>query len=207
MNPLFLTTAFLSAILSLTPALAEDHEDVDEGLDRRTNVEIAIFLEKHFPEALDDINDAAGAGDEEAEHELWHMARELTGEYYLLFEDLGPEAAEALISIHRNELIANRITGELHDGDEEDEALHQELEEAIANHLEGILDLERMKLERELTELEERAEELEERELELDELEQNREEAIREQIEERLRDEEHEEHEEDEEDEEDEDLE
>ena len=170
---------------------------MDEDLDRRTNAEIAIFLEEHFPEALDDINDASEAEDEETEHERWHMARELTGEFFLLFEDIGREAAEAFISIHRNELIADRIVGELHDGEEE-EALHLELEEAIANHLEGILDLERMKLAREMEEIEERVQELEERERELEEVEQNREEAIREQIEDLLR-EEHEEHEEHEE--------
>ena len=94
------------------------------------------------------------------------------------------------MSIHRNELIADRIAGELRDGEEkEDEALHLELKEVIANHLEGILDLERMKLACELAELGEREQELEERERELEELDQNREEAIREQIEGRLREE------------------
>ena len=193
--PIIITSAFfISAIL---PSLGEGHREVDEDLDRRTNAEIAIFLEEHFPEALDDINDASETEDEEAEHERWHMARELTGEFFLLFEDIGREAAEAFISIHRNELIAERIVGELHDGEEkEEEALHLELEEAIANHLEGILDLERMKLAREMEEIEERVEELEERERELEELEQNREEAIREQVEDLLREEdkEHEEH-------------
>ena len=189
-----ITSAFL--IFAILPSFGEGHHEVDEDLDRRTNAEIAVFLEEHFPEALDDINDASEAEDEEFEHELWQTARELVGEFYLLFEDIGREAAEAFISIHRNELIADRIVGELHDGEEEEEeALLLELEEAIANHLEGILDLERMKLERELTEIEERARELEEREQELEELDQNREEAIREQMEDRLR-EEHEEHEE-----------
>ena len=94
------------------------------------------------------------------------------------------------MSIHRNELIADRIVGELRDGEEEgEEALHLELKEAIAKHLEGILDLERMKLACELAELEERERELEERERELDELDQNRDEAILEQIEGRLREE------------------
>ncbi len=190
--PTIITSAFL--ISAILPSLGEGHREVDEDLDRRTNAEIAIFLEEHFPEALDDINDASEAEDEEAEHERWYMARELTGEFFLLFEDIGREAAEAFISIHRNELIADRIVGELHDGEEEEEeeALHLELEEAIANHLEGILDLERMKLAREMEEIEERAEELEERERELEELEQNREEAIREQVEDLLK-EEHEE--------------
>jgi len=196
-----ITSAFLTS--AMLPAFGEDHAKVDEDLDRRTNAEIAVFLEEHFPEALDDINDASEAEDEEAEHELWQMARVLIGEFYLFWEDLGHEAAEAFIAIHRNELLADRITEDLHNGEEEEEALHQELEEVITNHLEGILDLERIKLERELTELEERTMELEERELELEELEQNREEAIREQIEERLG-REHEEDEEDGEDEEDE---
>ncbi|HAO95583.1 MAG TPA: hypothetical protein DCQ96_05950, partial [Verrucomicrobiales bacterium] len=189
-----ITSAFL--IFTILPSFGEGHHEVDEDLDRRTNAEIAVFLEEHCPEALDDINDASEAEDEEFEHELWQTAREVVGEFYILLEDIGREAAEAFISIHRNELIADRIVGELHDGEEEEEeALRLELEEAIANHLEGILDLERMKLERELTEIEERARELEEREQELEALDQNREEAIREQMEELLR-EEHEEHEE-----------
>ena len=198
MNPFPFLLASAFSLFLILPAPADDHEEIDEGLDRRTNAEIAIFLEEHFPEALDDINDASEAEDEEAERELWHMARELTGEYYLLFEDIGREAAEAFVSIHRHELIADRIGEELRDGGGEDEDLHQELEEAIGNHLEGILDLERMKLEREMTELEQRAEELEERERELDELDQTREEAIRQQIEDHLSDEEDEEEEEDE---------
>lgn len=194
--PAIITSAFL--ISAILPSFGEGHREEDGDLDRRTNAEIAIFLEEHFPEALDDINDASEAEDEEVEHERWQMARELAGEFYLLFEDIGREAAEAFISIHRNELIADRIVGELHDGEEEEEeALHLELEEAIANHLEGILDLERVKLARELAELEERAGELEELERELEELGQNREEIIREQIEDRLRGED-EEHEEDE---------
>ena len=183
-------------ISTILPLLAEDHGEVNEDLDRRTNAEIVVFLEEHFPEAVDDINDASEAEDEETEHELWQNARELVGEFYLLFEDIGQEAAEAFISIHRNDLVAERIIRELRDGEgDEEEDLQLELEEVIANHLEGILDLERMMLERELTELEERAEELEERELELEELDQNREEAIREQIEDRLREEDHEDHE------------
>ena len=183
-----ITSAFL--IFAILPSFGEGHHEVDEDLDRRTNAEIAVFLEEHFPEALDDINDASEAEDEEFEHELWQTTRELVGEFYLLFEDIGREAAEAFISIHRNELIADRIVGELHDGEgEEEEALRLELEEAIANHLEGILDLERMKLACELAELEERERELEERERELDELDQNRDEAILEQIEGRLREE------------------
>ena len=192
-----ITSAFY--ISTILPSLAEEHREVDEELDRRSNAEIAVFLEEHFPEALDDINDASEEEDEEFEHELWRNARELVGEFYLLFEDIGREAAEAFISIHRNDLIADRIVGELRNGEgEEEEALQLELEEVLSNHLEGILDLERMKLEQELTELEERAEELEERELELEELDQNREEEIRELIEDRLG-EEHEEHEEHEE--------
>ena len=185
---------FVGAIL---PSFADEHREVDDEIDQRTNAEIAVCLEKHFPEALDEINDASEDDNEDLEHELWHMARELVGEFYLLWEEISQEAAEAFMSIHRNELLADRIVEELHAGQEEgeEEALHQELEEVIANHLEGILDLERMHLERDLTELEERTEELEERERELDELDQNRAEAIREQIEDRLR-EEHEEHEE-----------
>ena len=179
-----ITSTFL--ILALLPSLGE----VDEDLDRRSNAEINVFLEEHFPEALDDINEASEAEDEEHEHELRQAARELVGEFYLLFEDIGREAAEAFMSIHRNELIADRIVGELRDGEEEgEEALHLELKEAIANHLEGILDLERMKLACELAELEERERELEERERELEELDQNRDEAILEQIEGRLREE------------------
>ena len=183
-----ITSAFL--IFAILPSFGAGHHEVDEDLDRRTNAEIAVFLEEHFPEALDDINDASEAEDEEFEHELWQTARELVGEFYLLFEDIGREAAEAFISIHRNELIADRIVGELRDGEEAgEEALHLELKEAIANHLEGILDLERMKLACELAELEERERELEERERELEELDQNRDEAILEQIEDRLREE------------------
>ena len=179
-----ITSTFL--IFALLPSLGE----VDEDLDRRSNAEIAVFLEEHFPEALDDINEASESEDEEYEHELRQAARELVGEFYLLFEDIGREAAEAFMSIHRNELIADRIVGELRDGEEEgEEALHLELKEAIAKHLEGILDLERMKLACELAELEERERELEERERELDELDQNRDEAILEQIEDRLREE------------------
>ena len=177
-----ITSTFL--ISTLLPSFGE----VDEDLDRRSNAEITVFLEEHFPEALDDINEASETEDEEYEHELRQAARELVGEFYLLFEDIGREAAEAFMSIHRNELIADRIVGELRDGEEEgEEALHLELKEAIANHLEGILDLERMKLACELAELEERERELEERERELDELDQNRDEAILEQIEDRLR--------------------
>ena len=179
-----ITSMFL--IFALLPSLGE----VDEDLDRRSNAEIAVFLEEHFPEALDDINEASESEDEEYEHELRQAARELVGEFYLLFEDIGREAAEAFMSIHRNELIADRIVRELRDGEEEgEEALHLELKEAIAKHLEGILDLERMKLACELAELEERERELEERERELDELDQNRDEAILEQIEGRLREE------------------
>ena len=98
----------------------------DEDLDRLSNAEIAVFFEEHFPEALDDINEASEAEDEEHEHELRQAARELVGEFYLLFEDIGREAAEAFMSIHRNELIADRIVGELRDGEEEgEEALHR----------------------------------------------------------------------------------
>ena len=176
----------LTLLLNL-PASGDDHgEEEDRHLNRRTNAEITSFLEKHVPEALERLRDATHEEDEEAEQEFWHDARHLVGEYFLIREDLGPGSAKAFLGMRRGELVADQLTEALHEGDGNREELEKELREAIAQHLEFHLELERIALNRDRAELEERVQEIEERERELEELATHHEEIVREELEERL---------------------
>jgi len=180
----------LTLLLNL-PASGDDHgEEEDRHLNRRTNAEITSFLEKHVPEALERLRDATHEEDEEAEQEFWHDARHLVGEYFLIREDLGPEAAKAFLGMRRGELVADQLTEALHEGDGNREELEKELHEAIAQHLEFHLELERVALNRDRAELEERVQEIEERARELEELATHHQEIAREELEDRLGDDE-----------------
>ena len=176
----------LTLLLNL-PASGDDHgEEEDRHLNRRTNSEISGFLKQNVPEFLDRLADASHEEDEEAEQEFWHDARHLVGEYFLIREDLGPEAAKAFLGMRRGELVADQLTEALHEGDGNREELEKELREAIAQHLEFHLELERIALNRDRAELEERVQEIEERERELEELATHHQEIAREELAERL---------------------
>ncbi len=179
--------ALLLALFLNLPAPGDDHgEEEDRHLNRRTNSEIAGFLEQHVPEFLDRLADASQEEDEEAEQEFWHDARHLVGEYFLIREDLGPGAAKAFLGMRRGELVADQLTEALHEGAGNREELEKELQKAIAQHLEFHLELERITLNRDRAELEERVQEIEERERELEELAIHHQEIVREELAERL---------------------
>ena len=179
--------ALLLALFLNLPAFGDDHgEEEDQHLNRRTNSEISGFLEQHVPEFLDRLAEASHEEDEEAEQEFWHDARHLVGEYFLIREDLGPGAAKAFVGMRRWELVADQLTEALHDGDGNREELEKELREAIAQHLEFHLELERITLKHDRAELEDLVQEIEERERELEELATHHQEIVREELAERV---------------------
>ena len=158
-----LIAALIASLGLVLPGFAQDDED-EERLHRRTKSEIRAFLEKHFAEPLQYLRHAEEEGNKEGVEEFWREAGELVGEFHHLGEELGGKAAEAFLHVRRTGFIADRLTKEFHESDNEAHRaeLKAKLHEIIGAHVEHRLHLERAELDRARRELEEAAHELQE---------------------------------------------
>tara|TARA_B100000519_G_C14005365_1_gene326023 strand:+ start:80 stop:658 length:579 start_codon:yes stop_codon:yes gene_type:complete len=182
MNSFLLILAFSLSCFFVPHALADDHEDEDEHhLHRRTNSEVADFIEEHLPEALEILHQAEEEEDEEGVDEFWREAHGFVGAFYLAREELGDKAARAYLGMRQTELAADRLADAFHHEQQEDnrENIERDLHKVISEHLEFRLLFQSAELDRARKELEHAARELEE-------FAESREDLVREEVEQRL---------------------
>ena len=197
MNPFKAILAIAVSLALTLPVFADEDEDDEREIHRRTNSEVREFFETRFPELLEHLRHAEEEGDEEGVEQFWHEASKFVGEFFLTREELGPDAAEIFLVLRRTEFVADRLTDEFHNTEDDSAAtkIKAHLREVISTHLEHQLKLEQ--IDRARRELEEVARELEE-------IAAHRDEIVTDELHERLSGEEEEEEDDGEEEEEDE---
>ena len=164
MNPFKAILAIAVSFALTLPVFADEDEDDEREIHRRTNSEVREFFETRFPEPLEHLRHAEEEGDEEGVEQFWHEASKFVGEFFLTREELGPDAAEIFLVLRRTEFVADRLTDEFHHTEDDSAAtkIKAHLREVISTHLEHQLKLEQIELDHARRELEEVARELEE---------------------------------------------